>query len=201
MFRKSDGAGTVAAIPAEDGFFMWADWFLASPQALLAVVASTAAMYAAVLIFARSAGVRSFAEMSAFDIAVTIGIGSTMATTIAAKTPALLQGVLAVLMLYALQLGVSRWRSRSRAAETAVDNTPILLMTHGGRMLPENMRVARVTEDDLRCQLRNANVLDHRNVQAVVMEGTGRINVLHSHAEPTADDIWVLQNVRDYSAG
>ena len=180
---------------------MWADWFLASPQALLAVVASTAAMYAAVLIFARSAGVRSFAEMSAFDIAVTIGIGSTMATTIAAKTPALLQGVVAVLMLYALQLGVSRWRSRSRAAETAVDNTPILLMTHGGRMLPENMRVARVTEDDLRCQLRNANVLDHRNVQAVVMEGTGRINVLHSHAEPTADDIWVLQNVRDYSAG
>ena len=34
---------------------MWADWFLASPQALLAVVASTAAMYAAVLIFALGA--------------------------------------------------------------------------------------------------------------------------------------------------
>lgn len=179
---------------------MWAEWFLASPRSLLAVLASTAAMYAAVLIFARSAGVRSFAEMSAFDVAVTVAIGSTMATTIAAKTPALLQGVLALLALYSLQLGVSRWRSRSTAAETAVDNTPILLMSHGGRMLPENMRVARVTEDDLRCQLRNANVIDYRNVQAVIMEGTGRINVLHSHREATTDDAWVLQNVRDYSA-
>lgn len=178
---------------------MSVQWVVAPPQALLWVLVSTLAMYVAVLVFARSAGVRSFAEMSAFDVAVTIAVGSTMATTIAAKTPSLLEGVLAVLALYALQIGVSRWRSRSAAVEAAVDNTPILLMTQGGRMLHENMRVARVTEDDLRRQLRQANVIDHHNVQAVVMEGTGGINVLHSHAENMAENAWVLQNVRDYS--
>jgi len=175
-------------------------WFVAPPQALVWVLASTVAMYVAVLVFARSAGVRSFAEMSAFDVAVTIAVGSAMATTITAKTPSLLQGVLAVLILYGLQLGVSRWRSRSTAVETVVDNTPILLMGHGGRMLHENMRVARITEDDLRRHLRQANVIDYANVQAVVMEGTGGINVLHGHAERVSDSAWILQNVRDYSS-
>jgi uncharacterized membrane protein YcaP (DUF421 family) len=66
-------------------------------------------------------------------------------------------------------------------------------------MLPDNMRVARITEDDLRCQLRKANVIDPARVEAVVMEGTGTVHVLHGHDEPPARDAWILQNVRDYS--
>ena len=176
------------------------EWFVASPQALLWVFCSTLAMYAAVLVFVRVAGVRSFAEMSAFDLAMMVAIGSTIATTIVAKTPSLMAGGFALLLLYGFQLVVSRWRSLKAPVESAVDNRPIRLMGEGGRMLAENMRVARVTEDDLRRIVRSANVVDYTTIQAVIMEGTGSVNVLHGHGEALAESAWGLKNVRDYSA-
>lgn len=175
------------------------DWFLSTPLPVVWVLLGTGAMYFAVLLFARIVGVRSFAQMSAFDIAVTIAIGSVIATTVATRDPPLIQGLFALMGLYALQLVVSRLRQRFASFQRLVDNRPILLMDAGGRMLHENMKVARVTEDDLRQQLRAANVIDPECVQAVVMEGTGHIHVLHHHDQDLSRDAWVLENVRDYS--
>lgn len=178
---------------------MWTKWFLAAPHSLLSVLISAVGMYLTVLVLARSAGVRSFAEMSAFDVAVTVAIGSLIATSIVTPKPPLLSGMMAVLALYALQITVSRLRKRFGTAEHLVDNTPILLMGRGGRLLAENMAVARVTEDDLRRQLRKANVIDPARVQAVVMEGTGNVNVLCDQDEVDLTNAWVMQNVRDFS--
>lgn len=177
---------------------MWIDWFVPALAPLVWVVLGTLGMYATILVFARWSGVRSFAQLSTFDIAVTIAIGSVLATTVAAENPALLQGVAAVVTLYALQLGVSWLRSRSRPIAFAVDNAPILLMAAGGEMLRSNMRVARVSEDDLRAHLRAANCADTASVLAVVMEGTGKINVLHGAGTLDRDD-WILEGVRDYT--
>jgi len=178
---------------------MGIDWFVPALAPIGWVVLGTLGMYATILVFARWSGVRSFAQLSTFDIAVTIAIGSLMATTVAAENPPLLQGVAAVVTLYALQLGVSRLRSRWRPIEVAVDNAPILLMGAGGEMLRANMRVARVSEDDLRAHLRAANCTDRASVQAVVMEGTGKINVLHG-SRALRRDGWILEGVRDYTS-
>ncbi|RKR03443.1 uncharacterized protein DUF421 [Kushneria sinocarnis] len=178
---------------------MWKEWLLNPPMTLLAVLASTLGMYLTALLLARWAGVRSFAQMSAFDIAITIAIGSVIATTIAAATPSLLQGMTALFGLYAVQLVVSLLRLRSHRLQATVDNAPILVMGQGGRLLWENMAVARVTEDDLRQQLRKANVLDPGQVQAVIIEGTGNVHILHGHGRDLSSDDWVVENVRDYS--
>ena len=165
------------------------------------IVATALAMYATVLLFARLAGVRSFAEMSNFDIAITIAIGSTVATTVVADDPPLLRGMVALASLYAIQLAVSKLRHRLRPVERTVDNRPILLMRAGGEMLEANMRVARVTADDLRSVLRKANVLDPADVHAVVMEGTGEVHVLHGTDGRADVHPWLLEGVRDYRAG
>lgn len=179
---------------------MATDWFVGLPASLVFVVLSTVGMYLTVLGLARWSGVRSFAQMSTFDVAVTIAIGSLLASSILSREPPLLQGMVAAASLYALQLFVSRLRCASERWRRAVDNGPILLMGRGGEMLHENMRVARITEDDLRCQLRRANVIDPTRIEAVVMEGTGNVHVLHGHDVPPGSDAWILQNVRDYSA-
>ncbi len=172
------------------------DWFAPGLLPVLWVVLSTGGMYLAVVILARASGVRSFAELSTFDIAVTIAIGSLLATTVASENPPLLQGLTAIATLYAIQLGVSRLRSRRRVVAKALNNPPILLMDANGELRRENMRIARVTEDDLRTHLRQANVIDPANVQAVVMEGTGAISVLHGHDRKLAGNDWILENVR-----
>lgn len=178
---------------------MWIDWFAPALAPIAWVVLGTLGMYATIVVFARWSGVRSFAQVSTFDIAVTIAIGSLLAATVVAKNPPLLQGVAAVVTLYALQLGVSWLRSRWRPMEYALDNAPILLMGAGGQMLRPNMHVARVSEDDLRAHLRAANCTDPASVLAVVMEGTGKINVLHGGGTLARDD-WILDGVRDYTS-
>lgn len=169
-------------------------------DALIAVVPSAFVMYATVLFFARWAGVRSFAQMSNFDIAITIAIGSTVATTVVGDKRMLAQGIVALASLYAIQLVVSKLRHRSRKVEKTVDNRPILLMSSGGRMLERNMRVARITADDLRSVLRRANVQDLACVRAVVMEGTGEVHVLHGQDTNQQPDPWIVQGVRNYEA-
>lgn len=178
------------------------DWFLPdSFTALPGIVLGTLGMYLVLMVFARISGVRSFAEMSTFDIAITIANGSVIATTIVSRDPALLQGVVAVATLFAIQLAISHLRSRLGLVRRATDNAPILLMGAGGEMKRVNMRIARVTEDDLRSQLRQANVADPAEVQAVVMEGTGDIQVLHGHGSQALEDRWILAGVRDYERG
>lgn len=167
--------------------------------AVIGVVAATIVMYIAVLLLARWSGVRSFAELSVFDIPVTIAIGSLLASTVVSKDPPVVQGLAALTTLYVLQLIVSRARAHLRGVNAATDNPPILLMGAGGTIKYDNLRIARITEDDLRAHLRAANVTDPANVQAVVMEGTGVINVLHHHPVELPDDSWILRDVRDRS--
>ena len=121
--------------------------------------------------------------------------------TVVADDPPLLRGMVALASLYAIQLAVSKLRHRLRPVERTVDNRPILLMRAGGEMLEANMRVARVTADDLRSVLRKANVLDPADVHAVVMEGTGEVHVLHGTDGRADVHPWLLEGVRDYRAG
>lgn len=181
------------------GIVMFNDWFISNPSNLIWVVLCTVALYLVVIALARLSGVRSFAEMSTFDIVVTIALGSMIASVVVSKNPPLLQGVVAVATLYSLQLFVSQLRSRFSSVEAIADNRPILLMGPGGEIKPANLRVARVTEDDLRTHLRRANVSDRRRIRAVVMEGTGNINVLHGDQHDLDAHPWILEGVRDYS--
>ena len=49
----------------------------------------------------------------------------------------------------------------------------------GDKILHENLNKNRITEEDLMAKLREANVLRLEDVQAVVLEQTGDISVLH----------------------
>jgi uncharacterized membrane protein YcaP (DUF421 family) len=175
------------------------EWFVPTLAPVVWVIIATVIMYIAVLLLARWSGVRSFAELSVFDIPVTIAIGSLLASTVVSKDPPILEGLAALTTLYMLQLVVSRARAHLRRVDAATDNPPILLMGAEGTIKHENLRIARVTEDDLRAHLRAANVIDPKYVQAVVMEGTGVINVLHHHDGGVPDNSWILRDVRDRS--
>ena len=49
----------------------------------------------------------------------------------------------------------------------------------GTEILHKNLLIAKITKEDLKAKLREANVLDYSEVQAVVFEATGDISVLH----------------------
>lgn len=147
-----------------------------SMEQVLRVIISTASIYIAVITYTRIAGLRSFSKMSGFDFTMTIAVGSLMATISVAQV-SLAEGLVALATLYILQVSVAILR-RVQRFKQVVDNTPMLLVKDG-QILWDNMKRARITEDDLFSKLRESNVVSMESVHAVILETTGDVSVLH----------------------
>lgn len=168
-------------------------WFEASETSLIAIVLSTIGIYAAVILFTRIAGKRSFSKMSSFDFAMTVAVGSVIATTALSKSVSLLQGVVGLAAVYVLQILIAVLR-RFSWVQKVIDNQPLLLMD-GEKILTDNLRKARVSESDLRAKLRETNVLKLSQVRAVIFESTGDISVLHTTDPKTEAEDYLLKDV------
>lgn len=154
--------------------------FAASRTELLAGALAALAIYVAVIVATRIAGLRSFSKMSSFDFAMTVAIGSLIATA-ASGQGSLATVLIGMVVLYASQFLVARLR-RQGLLGGAVDNTPLLLMD-GDRILHDNLARAGITLDDLHGKLRESNVLEYGQVRAAVFETTGDVSVLHGDGE------------------
>ncbi|MUP44711.1 DUF421 domain-containing protein [Gramella sp. BOM4] len=168
-------------------------WFKLDEYAFLAIALTALGIYLATIIYTRLAGKRSFSKMSSFDFAMTVAVGSMIATTVLSKSVSLWNGIIGLGAVYILQIGVALLR-RFPIVQKIVDNAPLLLMD-GQEILHENLKKARVTEEDLRSKLREANVISLNQVRAVVFETTGDISVLHTEDEDEKLEDWLLEDV------
>ena len=152
------------------------DWIKISTEQVYGITLSAAVVYILLMIFIKINGLRSLAKMSAHDFAVTIAIGSLLAATVVNKEPSIGQGLLAIGIFILLQAMYSFWRLKR--SKPLLENEPLLLMKNG-KILTENLISAQITQQDLIAKLREANVLQLSEVQAVVFEATGDVSVLH----------------------
>jgi len=155
-------------------------WFSISLDQIWITAISSFALYFGVMIVIRLNGLRSLSKMSGHDFAVTVAIGSIVASTVVQKEPSIIQGLFAISLLLLIQSIFSRWRLKRKAPY--LENQPILLM-RGETILFENLTKAKITENDLIGKLREVNVKDFKDIHAVVLEQTGDISVLHGNAE------------------
>ena len=163
---------------------MFADWIWTSWDEAGLIVLSAFLMVVIVIGIIRLVGLRSLSKMSSFDFAVTVAIGSIMASTVVSSTP-VANGALAALAPLGVQALIAVLRRFGRVSD-AIDNDPMLLMRNG-EFIDDALRACRVTRSDVIAKLREANVLQLSEVRAVVLETTGDISVLHGDVEP--DDI------------
>ena len=169
-----------------------AQWVTASWSTLGWVVLSTVVAYVGMIVYTRIAGLRSFAKMSAFDFAATIAIGSMAASMSVLDSVSIAAGLVGLATLFALQFAVAFLRSRSDGFGDAVDNAPLLLMA-GSEILHDHLRIANISEDDLRSKLRESGALRRDQVVAVVFETTGDMTVLKGDERLEA---WLVEGVR-----
>lgn len=135
-----------------------------------------------VVVLIRITGLRSLSKMTNFDFVMTVALGSLVSGGAQATDwSQFAQVVAGIAAMFITQVTASRLRRSHDAIESALSNKPQLLMRNG-EILHEALRSCRVTEDDLIAKLREANVLDLKQVRAVVLETTGDISVLHGEA-------------------
>lgn len=133
--------------------------------------------YVALVVFLRVSGKRTLSKMNAFDLVVTVALGSTLATVLLSKDVALAEGVLAFALLISLQFAVTWSSVRARWVRQLATGEPLMLL-YGGKFLPTALMQARVNEDEVRAAVRSAGIDSLENVHAVILETDGSFSVV-----------------------
>ena len=133
--------------------------------------------YAVLVLFLRLSGKRTLAKLNAFDLVVTVALGSTLSSIILSKSVALLEGVLAMALLIVLQLVITWLAVHSSRFNRMIKSEPTLLVS-GGDFLESAMMQQRVARDDVLAAIRSQGVDDVARVDAVILETDGSLSVI-----------------------
>ncbi|MBT2640897.1 DUF421 domain-containing protein [Bacillus sp. ISL-41] len=133
--------------------------------------------YAALVFILRISGKRTLSKMNAFDLIVTVALGSTLATILLNKNVALAEGISAFFILIALQYSVAWLSIRSDVFKKLIKSDPKLIF-YQGNYLKENIVKERVLEVEILQAARSSGINSMEQVEAVVLETDGRISVI-----------------------
>ncbi|MFU8898103.1 uncharacterized protein DUF421 [Roseinatronobacter thiooxidans] len=133
--------------------------------------------YAILILMLRISGKRTLSKMNAFDLVVTVALGSTLATVLLNADIPLAEGILALALLIALQYVITWLSVRSEWFEHFIKSEPTLLV-HQGRFLDKAMRKQRVTREEIGAVLRANGKIDIAQVQYIVLETDGTMTVV-----------------------
>lgn len=147
--------------------------------------------YISLLLLVRVSGKRTLSKMNAFDLIVTVALGSTLATILLSKDTPLVEGVLALGLLIFLQFSITWLSVRSKTVSHLVKAEPRLLF-HKGEFLQESMKKERVDEGELLQAIRSQGIGRLDQVEAVVLETDGTFSIVERVESGTPT---VLSNV------
>ncbi|PRY63447.1 uncharacterized protein DUF421 [Vreelandella songnenensis] len=153
--------------------------------------------YAVLVIFLRLSGNRTLSKMNAFDLIVTVALGSTLATILLSKDVALAEGALALGLLIFLQFAITWLSVRKRWVKRLVTGEPLMLL-YRGELLTRALRQARVTQDEVRAALRSSGLGNVSEAHAVILETDGSLSVVKESDSPTDSS---LEGVRRAGQG
>lgn len=152
--------------------FLFNSWSSLGRTVVVALLA-----YAGLLLILRVSGKRTLSKMNAFDLVVTVALGSTLATIILSRDVALTDGLLAFALLVGMQFVITWLSVRSSRVAQVVKGEPRLLF-YRGQFLAEAMRHERVTEGEMRAAVRQQGVAELGQVGAIVLETDGSVTVV-----------------------
>lgn len=144
-------------------------------------------VYVALVTLLRISGKRTLAKMNAFDLVVTVALGSTLASALLSKQVSVAEGVTGLAVLIVLQYAIAWLSVRVGWFRRAVRSEPALLL-YRGEFLSAVMKRQRVSEQEVRQAIRTNGAAKIEDVEAVVLETDGTFSVLGSIGaeKPTA---------------
>jgi uncharacterized membrane protein YcaP (DUF421 family) len=148
------------------------DW-----SAVLRVAVAGVASYVALLAMLRASGKRTLAKLNAFDLIVTVALGSSLAAILLTADVALAEGLLALGLLIGAQYLVAWTAVRVRGVRRLVKSTPTLLV-RDGRLLEDRLRRQRVSPEEVRQAVRASGKGGLERVAALVLETDGTLSVI-----------------------
>ncbi|MEX0405520.1 YetF domain-containing protein [Aquibium sp. LZ166] len=133
--------------------------------------------YICLVCFLRISGKRTLAKLNAFDLVVTVALGSTLSAILLQESIALAEGAsalgLLILMQYLVAFTSVRWSGFARV----VRSQPSLL-ARNGEFCRNAMKQERVTEEEVESAIRANGGREVEDTSAVILESDGSISVI-----------------------
>ena len=133
--------------------------------------------YAALVLILRLTGKRTLSKLNAFDLVITVALGSTLSTAILNKDTPLLDGLIAMSLLVLLQFVVTWTMVRRPGLHRLIRAEPVLLMA-GGELRRETLRRERITDDEVLQSIRDSGGRTLADADAVFLQSDGSMAVI-----------------------
>lgn len=149
---------------------LFQDW-----QGLVRTLVVGVLAYATLVLFLRISGKRTLAKLNAFDLVVTVALGSTLSAILLQESIALAEGALALALLIFMQFVVTYASVRSRRFAQVIRAEPTLL-ARDGEYCQAAMRRERITKEEALSAVRSAGGNDIASIAYLVLESDGTIS-------------------------
>ena len=151
--------------------------FLSSWYDLVRLIVVGTVAYAALVLFLRLSGKRTLTKLNAFDLVVSVALGSTLATVLLSKSVSLVEGMTAFALLIALQFAITWLSVRWQGFQKLIKAEPTLLL-HNGRFLDGALKTQRVTREEVLAVMRASGQGEVDAAAAVILETDGSLSVI-----------------------
>lgn len=154
----------------------WQEMLFQSWSGLLRTVVVGVLAYVALIVLLRFSGKRTLAKLNAFDLVITVALGSTLSAILLQESVSLTEGTTAIALLIGMQYSVTRLSIRFERFASWVRSDPVLLV-RAGQVCTEALQRERVTLAEVMSAIRGAGGTDLSAVDTVILENNGTFSV------------------------
>jgi uncharacterized membrane protein YcaP (DUF421 family) len=152
---------------------MWFD----SWSAVLRIALVGAATYVTLVLLLRLGGKRVLAKLNAFDLVVTVALGSVLATAVLSKDVTFVDALTGMVLLVAAQWLVTRVTTSLPGGRRFLNAEPTLVLADG-EIVESALSGVRLTEGEVMQAVRSSGQGGFDAIAAVVLEQDGSLSVI-----------------------
>jgi uncharacterized membrane protein YcaP (DUF421 family) len=135
-------------------------------------------IYAMLLIIFRISGKRSLAQITTFDLVLTLIISEAIQQALVVDDNSVTNAMILVVTLVATDIGLSVAKQRWHRFEKVVEGTPVILLEQG-RLHEDRMQSERVGSEEILGAAREAHGLERLDqIKYAVLEQNGHITIV-----------------------
>ena len=148
------------------------------------IVLRSMAVFAFLWFLMRVVGKKELTQLSAFELVLLVVIGDLVQQGVTEEDMSVTGAVLATGTIALLVVASSYVGFRWRRTEKVIEGMPVLVVSDG-RLIPEAIRVERLTEEEVVSEARQAGIGDIADVRFGVLEPDGRFSFVRFDREET----------------
>lgn len=144
---------------------------------MLTLLIRTVLIYIIVTAAVRLMGKRQVSDMQTSELVITLIISQIASLPLESAERPLLNSLVPIMMIAAIELLVSLLMMKSRKARSLICGHPIVVI-RDGKMLDSQLRLLRISREDVYSLLREKDISDESGVRYGIIEPNGSLSVL-----------------------